>query len=81
MSDRKIIPVVQEERIKRTFWISVPEDMTDERIEELFFAHNIAGECEHHGERYNVELQIGILTDTRPSEITPIEIDEDADSE
>ena len=76
MSDRKIIPITQSERIRRTFWVSVPHDMEESRIQELFFEQDVGGSS-HHGEKYQVDIDIDLEPGPMPGDVDPIEIDDD----
>ena len=79
--DQKVVCVAQTEHIRRAFWVSVPKSMEDDRIEELFFEQDVGGRP-HHGEKYEVNLDLNLPNDTdtiMPRDVEPYEIEEDDD--
>ena len=79
--DQKVVCVTQTEHIRRTFWVSAPKSMGDDRIEELFFEQDVGGRP-YHGEKYEVNLDLNLPNDTdtiTPRDVEPYEIEEDDD--
>ena len=77
--DRKLVCVTQTERIRRTFWVSAPKSMGDDRIEELFFEQDVGGRP-YHEEKYEVNLDLNLPNDTdtiMPRDVETYEIEED----
>lgn len=54
---RRVVCVTQVEHIKRRYWVSVPESMDNDDIDQLFFGEDIGG-GEHTNERYEVALDL-----------------------
>ena len=54
----KIVVVIQHEVIRRMFALEVPEDKTEEEIEEAFFEEDIGGSGQHFKEDYEVDLLV-----------------------